>query len=276
MQQKGVNMKRRILLLLAIIMISSVLLCACGETGSAVATPRPTEETYNLAMQNISKGQYELGYSALLSIKSYDKAAEALADFVQLPVSIAERKKGETNSANYEITNFIYDSKGTLTDIKILKNDMVTGLKTFKYEEGLLKTSIYTTPTGKKDTLTYTFDGNGKLVETLLKDKDENFSRTVYEYTSEGKIYKAIKTDYDGTVFTDEYSYGDNGKIRLKYTYKEKDGVRETVGKVEYNYNDRDLVINATKTVGDDVSEMSFSGYRLFYIPDYKDIMLYY
>jgi len=272
-------MKRKISLILAIIMILSIGLCACNKEKSVippVATPRPVEETYTLAMFYISQGNYEMGYAALLSINTYEKAAEALKHFYHLPEQIAMRAKGETNPENYDYIKFSYGKNGLIMGRNFLESNTLVGSETFKYEDGLLKTSEFKGKGLKAYTSTYTFDGEGRLFEVLLKDEDENFAKLSYKYDESGKVREEEKTDYDGTVTVSEFVYGKNDKVSVKRSYREVDGERKLVLKCEYTYNDKDILTGGTMTEGDKVTELGYSSNRLYYNPDYTDLMMYY
>lgn len=272
-------MKRKIALFLTVILTLSMCLSGCGsaETQKPVlATPRPTEEAYNLAMKYISQGNYELGYSGLLAIKDYDKASEALKNFKFLPGKITTRIKGETNPDNYHITEFTYGANGLILGRSFTESKVVVAAETFNYEEKLLKTSDLKHQ-GKIDyTASYTFDGDMKLIEIFYKDKDENFAKVTYKYDEQGYVSKEEKTDYDGTVTMSNFVFNSSGQILSKHSYQTIDGEEKLISKCGYTYNDKGVLIGGTLTKGDKVTEIGYSEYRLFYNPDYVDLMMYY
>ena len=272
-------MKRKITFALALIMLLSVCFCACGskeDKSPAVATPRPAEETYNLAMYYVSQGKYEIGYASLLSIKDYDKAAEALADFRFLPGQITMSAKGETNPDNYDVINFSYAKGGLMLEKVQTKAGALISKEVFRYEKNLLKTSLFE---GKGMTAydsSYTFDGEGRLIEVFLKDADENFGKIIYKYDSEGNVETEEKTDFKGVVTVSKFSFDNDGKLTEKRSYQTVDGAEKLVSKCEYTYSDKGVLNGAELTAGDKVTEIGYSANRLFYNPDYSDLMKFY
>ncbi|MBE7064414.1 MAG: hypothetical protein E7384_01190 [Ruminococcaceae bacterium] len=272
-------MKRRITFALALIMLLSVCLCACGSEESekpALATPRPAEETYNLAMYYVSKGNYEMGYAALLSISDYDKAAEALENFYHLPGKMAERKAGETNPDNYDITMFSYGKGGIILERSYHESGVMTAAERFTYENGLLKTSEFRSNGDKKFTASYTFDGEGRLYEIVMKDAEENFAKKDYKYGTSGKVTEETITDFDGTVTINKFSYNKNEQLSVKRSCRIKDGEETVIAEYEYIYNEKGVLIGADKTADGKKYDVGYSEHRLFYNPDYSDLMLYY
>lgn len=268
-------MKRKISLFIAIMMLLTIALCSCNDE-PAEPVARTDEEIYNTAMGYVSQGSYELAYAALLSIKSYDKAAAALQDFYYLPVLMTEKEADDKEKKDYDITSFTYDKSGNITMKNTVIEGQSQGFETFSYEDGLLKYSTLMDIEGKKGTSKYTFDGDGKLIEVFITDSNENFAKTEYKYDEDGKLSEEIATDFDGSVVTSKFSYGENGKILSKLSYKETDDNTETVMKCEYTYNAQGLLSTATKTAGDKKTTVEYSGHKLYYMPEYRDIMLYY
>ena len=272
-------MKRKITFALALIMLLSVCLCACSskESGEpALATPRPTEETYNLAMYYVSQGNYEMGYAALLTIKDYDKAAEALEDFHYLPGQIATRAKGETNPDNYDIMTYSYGNGGLLLERTLTESGITISTEVFKYEDDLLKTSSYSGNGLASYESSYTFDGEGRLIEVFKKDKEENFGKIVYTYDSKGNVVTEEKTDFKGVVTLSKFSFDKDGKLTDKRSYQTVDGAEKLVSKCEYIYNEKGILHGAELTVDGKVTEIGYSSNRLYYNPNYRDLMLYY
>ena len=252
-----------------------MFLCSC-KPEKYVPVERTDEEIYNTAMSYITQGNYELAYGAFMSIKSYDKASEALQYFQYLPGVIIEREPEDKDKKDLDVTTFTYDSVGNITLKNVTIASVSQGMENFTYDAGLLKTSTLTDINGKTTVSKYTFDGDGKLQDVFITDPNENFIKKAYKYNENGKVASETKTDIDGSIVTGVYKYGEDGKLVSKVLYKGPEGSTEMVMKYEYSYNDQGLITKATKTVGGKVSTIEYGEYKLFYMPEYRDIMLYY
>lgn len=121
---------------------------------------------------------------------------------------------------------------------------------------------------GSKDTINYTYDKNGNLIEMITIDSyDEVEAKDMFEYDGKNLIKKetyeydeltskdTYEYDPDGNVveessWTEEENnrrsnvYNKNGKIEKVLFYNKKD---ELVAKTIYSYDDKDRIVGVTE-----------------------------
>lgn len=266
-------MKRKIALIIAIMTLTFVF-CSCDTEKNS--EKKTDEEIYSAAMVHIAQGHYELGYSGLLSVKSYDKAAKALENFFYLPSAMTEIEPEDKTANDYDMVNFVYNKNGLVQVRNLTVEGVAAGTESYKYEGNLLKSSTFSKNKDDACTKKYTFNSDGNLIEIFMTDADGNFAKVDFKYDDKGRVTESTESDYDGTETKSSFAYGDDDRLKTKTSYREVDGKKTTVLTCSYTYNEQGLLASVKKVTDKQTVSVLYSDYKLYYSDSYRDIMLYY
>ncbi len=175
------------------------------------------------------------------------------------PLSIVDEEQG------FE-ANFIYDTSGNLSEMRLNSSDVINSTYTYYYENDKVSKmllSINGIDTVRIDSINY--DGN-RLTSIHIKSHlnfngikiiANSYDNYIYNTTEKLIRKESFSQSPDFRDFTlsqvTEYSYNEEGNIKVEDTYDIVEGERVLASKIQYDYYDFDFDFSKAVITSTDV-----------------------
>ena len=253
-------MKRRFLVLLALILACVFVLSSCNAKGgrkeentTSASTPlvegnKDAQDTdaaakYEEALEYLKNGKYNKAYDIFEELGDYEDAEEYLEKFRYVPVTIVNPTYEKTIHFEYNEDNlleecyviyndgdrgtsekYFYDGKNNLIKFTETYSSGSTYVRDYQYDNaGNCIKQINTNTSGEKTVYEFEFDDNGNCIKQVSTHASGEKTIYVCEFDTNGNCIKEKYSDSDGDWEEFQYSYNKDGNC-IKGKYTDSDG----------------------------------------------------
>lgn len=256
---KNSKRMRRLSLILAVIITTSMLFVSCGKEKKKVEVePDPLASRYEEAISLYKDAKYDEAKKAFVALGGYRESAK-YADSIEAEWAHSEIVRSDGTEESYET---VFDEAGrpleqTMTDNE--DHSITVFRNTYDEKGNLIRTNEYYFDDMEFYT-EYEYDDEGKVVKEKVVAGD--MSGTLeYTYDENGnQILEISRTPVgDGSI---ESSYDRNGNL-IKRVIKNEKGDVESTEEYEYDDNDNKVKYVLTTDVYTDTTEYIYEGSNL-------------